>query len=69
MELAVHMKNRKTGKKRIWKTNGENASHWVCKDFFYKSEWEWTGTEPWENVADSVVRVGRGYYRKREQGT
>lgn len=37
MELAVHMKNRKTGKERIWKTNGENASHWVCRTFFTKA--------------------------------
>lgn len=69
MELAVHMKNDKTGEERIKKTTGENASmgNWSCKDFFYGSEWTWTGTEPWKNVADNVEHIGRGYYRLKER--
>lgn len=68
MELAVHMKNDKTGEERIKKVEGENASpeNWHCKDFYYKSEWTWTGTEPFKNVADDVEHIGRGYYRKKE---
>ena len=68
MELAVHMKNNKTGEERIKKTNGENASpeNWSCKDFHYGSEWTWTGTEPWKNVANSVEHIGRGYYKRKE---
>lgn len=52
MELAVHMKNEKTGEERIKKTVGENASleNWHCKDFHYGSERTWTGTDPWKNV-------------------
>jgi len=67
MELAVHMKNNKTGEERIKKTTGKNASmkNWHCKDFYYGSEWSWTGTESWKNVADTVEHIGRGYYRKK----
>lgn len=66
IELAVHMKNDRTGEVRIKKTKGKNASpqNWSCKDFYYGSEWSWTGTEPWKNVADAVEHIGRGYYRK-----
>ena len=67
MELAVHMKNRKTGEERIKKVNGKNASvqNWHCKDFHYESDWVWTGTEPFHNVIDSVEHTGRGYYRRK----
>lgn len=56
MELAVHMKNNKTGEERIKKVIGENASmeNWTCNDFHYGSDWSWTGTEPFKNVADDV---------------
>lgn len=65
MELAVHMKNIKTGEKRIKKVNGMNASnHEPVKDFYYGSDWIWTGTEPFKNVSDNVKHVGRGYYKK-----
>ena len=68
MELAVHMKNNKTGKERIKKVIGENASmgNWTCKDFHYGSNWSWTGTEPFKNVVDNVEHIGRGYYKKKE---
>lgn len=68
MELAVHMKNNKTGEERIKKVIGENASmeNWSCKDFHYGSDWVWTGTEPFKNVADDVEHIGRGYYKKKE---
>lgn len=67
MELAVHMRNNKTGEKRIKKTEGKDASmgNWSCKDFYYGSEWSWTGTEAWENVADEVEHIGRGYYKRK----
>lgn len=68
MELAVHMKHRETGEKRIWRTTGENSSTgWHCKDFFYGSCWAWEGTEPWHNVAADVTHIGRGYYRMKEK--
>lgn len=40
MELAVHMKNNKTGEQRIKKVIGKDASleNWECKDFYYGSE-------------------------------
>ena len=61
MELAVHMKNKKTGEERIKKVIGENASmeNWTCKDFHYGSDWIWIGTEPFKNVADEVEHIGR----------
>ena len=66
MELAVHMKNEKTGEQRIKKVIGKDASleNWECKDFYYGSEWRWTGTEPFVNIADKVKHIGRGYYKK-----
>lgn len=41
MELAVHMKNKKTGEEKIKKVIGENASmgNWTCRDFHYGSDW------------------------------
>lgn len=68
MELAVHMKNEKTGEERVKKTVGENASmrNWNCKDFYYGSEWTWTGTEPWQNIADTAEHIGRGYYKRKD---
>ena len=46
MELAIHMKNNKTGEERIKKANGKDASPgtYYCKDFYYRSDWTWTGT-------------------------
>ena len=66
MELAVHMRNRKTGERRIKKTTGKDASleNWNCKDFHYGSEWVWMATEPWVNIANNVKHIGRGYYVK-----
>lgn len=68
MELAVHMKNKKTGEERVKKVIGKNASagNWECNDFHYGSVWVWTGTEPWHNVADKVKHTGRGYYKIKE---
>lgn len=68
MELAVHMKNKNTGEERIKKVDGTDASldNWECKDFYYGSAWQWTGTEPFKNVSDKVKHIGRGYYRKIE---
>lgn len=68
MELAIHMKNNKTGEERIKKANGKDASpeNWSCKDFYYGSDWTWTGTETWNNVSDSVEHIGRGYYKRME---
>ena len=67
MELAAHMKNDKTGEERIKKVIGENASmeNWTCKDFHYGSDWSWTGTEPFKNIASNVKHIGRGYYKKK----
>lgn len=61
---AVHMENKKTGEKQIQKVKSDDASHATSKRFFYGSEWVWTGTEPWHNVSDSVVRISRNFYRK-----
>lgn len=66
MELAVHMKNIKTNEERIKKVNGvDSSNHEPVKDFYYGSEWVWTGTEPFRNVADKVKHIGRGYYKKK----
>lgn len=69
MELAVHMRNDKTGEQRIKKVIGENASlgNWDCKDLYYGSDWTWMGTEPWTNVSDDVKHIGRGYYKRNEK--
>ena len=40
--------------------------NWTCKDFHYGSDWSWTGTEPFKNLADNVKHIGRGRYKKRE---
>ena len=66
MDLAVHMRNKKTGEKRIKKIRGADTSieKWECKDFHHGSDWIWTGTEPFHNVAGEVVHMGRGYYKR-----
>ena len=66
MELAVHMKNKKTCKERIKKVEGKDASpeNWSCKDLHYGSNWSWIGTEPFANVKDTVKHIGNGYYEK-----
>ena len=68
MKLAIHMKNIKTGEELIKSADGSDASmkNWSCKDFGYTSEWRWTGTEPWENVSDSVEHIGNGYYKRKD---
>lgn len=67
MELAVHMRNIRTGERRIKKVFGKNASieNWKCSDFHSKSEWQWTGTEPFQNIADDVVHLRKNYYTKK----
>lgn len=69
MELAVHIKNKKTGEERIKKVIAENASmeNWTCKDLHYGSDWSWDGTEPFKNIADNVEHIGRGYYKQKEK--
>jgi len=64
MKFAVHIKNRKTNETRIKKVAAENVDMATCKDFYYGSEWIWTGSKPWHNVSDNVEHIGRGYYRK-----
>lgn len=65
MEFAVHMKNNKTGEERIKKVIADNVNNATCKDFYYGSDWKWTGSEPWHNVPDNVEHIGRGYYRRK----
>ena len=68
MELAVHMKNIKTGEQIIKKVNGVDASdHEPVKDFYYGSDWVWIGTEPFKNIENDVVHIGRGYYKKKDE--
>ena len=64
-EFAVHMKNDKTNEKRIKKAIADNVNNATCKDFYYGSDWKWTGSEPWHNVCNSVEHIGNGYYRKK----
>ena len=64
MEFAIHMRKRKTGKERVKKVVAENVDTAHCSDFGYKSEWEWTGTEPFHNMANKVKYIGNGYYVK-----
>lgn len=65
MEFAVHMKNNKTGEKRIKRIKADNIDSVYCKDFYYGSAWVWMGSEPWHNVSDNVVHMGNGYYRNK----
>lgn len=46
MEFAVHMKNNKTGEKRIKRIKADNIDSVYCKDFYYGSAWVWMGSEP-----------------------
>ena len=64
MEFAIHMSNKRTGEKRIKKVIAENIEAAYCSDFGYYSEWEWTGSEPFHNVAEKVKHIGNGYYIK-----
>lgn len=64
-EFAVGMKNKYTGDVQYQKVKADDASHATSKRFFYGSEWEWIGTEPWHNMADSVVRISGNFYRKK----
>ncbi len=64
-EFAVHMKNDKTNEERIKKVEAENVNRATCKDFYYGSDWRWTGSEPWHNVCDKVKPIGNGYYKKK----
>lgn len=70
MELAVHMKNNITGERRIKKVTGKSGSleDWHCNDFHYGSEWNWTGTEPFSNVAQEVTNIGGDYYVRGNEG-
>lgn len=63
--FAVHMKNDKTGEQRIKKVIADNVNNATCSDFYYGSEWTWTGSEPWHNVCNSVKHIGNGYYKKK----
>lgn len=65
---AVHMENKKTGEKQIQKVKADDAINAHSKCFFYKSEWTWTGTEPWHNVENKVEHVSGPYYRNKEKG-
>lgn len=65
MEFAVHMKNYKTSEERIKKVIADNVCNATTKDFYYGSNWKWTGSEPWNNVSDNVKHIGNGYYRKK----
>lgn len=65
MEFAVHMKNDKTGEKRIKKVIADSVNNAISKDFYYGSGWKWTGSEPWRNVSDNVEHIGREYYKKK----
>lgn len=65
MEFVVHMKNNKTGEERIKKVIADNVNNATCKDFYYGSDWSWTGSEPWHNVSDNMEHIGRGYYKNK----
>lgn len=65
MEFAVHMANSKTGEKRIKKVIADNVCNATTKDFYYGSDWKWTGSEPWHNVSDNVEHIGKGCYRRK----
>lgn len=67
-EFAFHMKNDKTGEKRIKKVKALNSTEAHCKDVGYGKEWSWTGSEPWHNVSDKVKHIGNGYYKLKEEG-
>lgn len=65
-EFAFHMQHKKTGKERIKKIRAVDVDHAHCSDVGYDKEWRWIGTEPWHNVANDVIHIGRGYYIKKE---
>lgn len=62
--FAVHMVN-KDGEEQIEKVRAENVTAAHSKKLFCGSEWTWTGSEPWHNVEDSVVRIFRNMYKKK----
>jgi hypothetical protein len=62
-EFAFHMEQKQTKKKRIKKVKAVDVSLAHCKDVGYDKKWMWTGSEPWENVADRVAHIGGGYYQ------
>lgn len=64
--FAFHMKNRKTNEIRIKKVKALNSTDAHCKDVGYKSDWYWTGTEPFRNIEGKVYHIGRGYYKFKE---
>lgn len=65
MKFAVHMKNNKTGERRIKKVIADNVNNAICKDFYYGSDWIWTGSEPWHNISDNMEHIGGGYYKEK----
>lgn len=65
-EYAFHMKNECTGEKRIKKIKAVSIEEAHCRDVRYGTKWSWTGTGPWNNVADKVKHVGNGYYKYQE---
>lgn len=64
--FAVHMKNDKTGEKRIQKISAENVDEATHKsNCGYGTGWMWIGSEPWSNVENNVEKIGRGYYKTK----
>ena len=64
-EFAFHMIHKETGKERMKKIKAIDVDHAHCNDVGYDKKWRWMGSEPWHNVADHVVPIGRGYYEKK----
>lgn len=63
--FAVHMKNDKTGEKRIQKISAENVDEATRKSKCgYGTGWSWTGSEPFTNISeDNVIMVSSGWYK------
>lgn len=67
MYYAIHLKNKNTGKERVYKCEAERIEEAYCPDLHYGSEWIWTGTEAFSNIEDKVMpeKPRSRYYVKR----
>lgn len=64
MFFAVHMENKKTKEKRVYKCEADIIDKATAPDFGYGRDWIWTGTEPFSNVEKKVkpIKPFSSYY-------
>ena len=69
MELAVYMRNKRTGEERVKRIAGLDASpgNWECSDFYHGSDWEWISTVPLLDVIRDIKHIEGSYYMRKVQ--